>query len=144
MRFRRTALLGAILAPCLLAACDDGSISRPNDRVAPGETFWLAPGATAEVEGTGWDLTFGGVLSDDRCPVEIYCIETLLFDVRVSMKAARAGRPAETFELSWLSGPRDFAEGTLRVQMLGVEPPRHENEEIPADKYRIQLVVTRP
>ncbi len=143
MRTRSIALLLAIAAPCVLTACDHDVAGRAEKSAALGEPFWLAAGATAVIEGTGWDLTFDRVVSDDRCPVGSNCL-TWLVGVRVSLTARLDGRPPETVQVSTITGPTSFAAGHLQAQLLGVEPERYPDQEIPADQYRIQLVVSRP
>ncbi len=146
MRYRPIALL-TIVAACVFAACDHGTthgtIARGNEQAALGEPFWLAAGATTVIEGTGWDLTFDRVVSDDRCPVGSICV-TWLLGVRVSLTAKLDGRSPETVQVSTITGPTSFAAGNLQAQLLDVEPERYPNQEIPADQYRIQLVVERP
>ena len=53
----------------LLASC---STSPTTPRaVSLGDRFTLAPGQTAQVEGTGLRVTFESVTTDSRCPVDV-------------------------------------------------------------------------
>jgi hypothetical protein len=141
MRTRSIALLFAIACSCMLVACEDaaGPSSGP-ERVALGDPFWLSAGATAAVEGAGLRLAFLDVIEDTRCPVDVICITD--GDFRLAVKASVPRSPAQELELNWhLRQGSDYAR--FRIQLVGIEPPRKQGEEIPMDEYQIQLLVTR-
>ncbi len=146
MRHHSVALLLTIVAACFFAACDDGTSHgttlKSNVQASVGEPFWLQFGAAAEVRPVGLHLTFAAVLEDARCPVEYSCYTPGRF--RAEFAAELPDRPPESVEASWLAAPKDLGDGLFRLQLLAVEPAGHVNQQVPLDRYYVQLVVTQP
>jgi len=106
-----------------------------------GDRFTLAPGQTAQVEGTGLRVTFAGVSADSRCPVDVTCVWKGDAVVVVSLRPASTG--AAQHDLHTASRYASEAqEGDYRVRLVDLAPvPRQGGPPRPGD-YRATFVVT--
>jgi hypothetical protein len=124
----------------LLASC---STSPTGPRaVSVGDRFTLAPGQTAQVEGSGLRVTFESVTADSRCPLDVTCVWEGDAVVVVSLRPASAG--AAQHELHTAGRyPSEAEEGDYRVRLVDLAPaPRQGGSSRPGD-YRATFVVAR-
>jgi hypothetical protein len=131
-------VVSPFVALLLLASC--GTSPATTRAVSLGEPFTLAPGQTAQVQGTGLAVTFESVSADSRCPVDVTCVwegdAVVLVSARPGSAAPRelhtSGRNASEAEV-----------GEYRVRLVELTPvPRQGASPAPGD-YRATLVVTR-
>ena len=128
------------LVALMLLACCSTSPSAPR-AVSLAERFTLAPGQTAEVEGTGLRVTFESVSADSRCPVDVTCVweGDAVVIVSIAAGSARLQHQLHT------SGryPTEVDAGDYRVRLVEVAPvPRSTASPAPGD-YRVTLLVSR-
>ena len=130
----------SLVALLLLASCAT-SPTDPRTVRLDGE-FTLAPGQTAQVEGTGLRVTFESVTTDSRCPVDVTCVWEGDAVVVVSLRPAPAG-PAQHDLHTAGRYPSEAQEGDYRVRLVDLAPaPREGRSPGPGD-YRATFVVTR-
>jgi hypothetical protein len=124
----------------LLASCSTSPTSPRAVNV--GARFTLAPGQTAQVEGSGLRVTFESVTADSRCPVDVTCVWEGDAVVVVSLRPASAG--AAQHELHTAGRyPSEAEEGDYRVRLVDLAPaPRQGGSSRPGD-YRATFVVAR-
>jgi hypothetical protein len=155
-RFRATtlgrtggALGAAVLLTGLFTACP-ADPSAPDVRgtvvveVLPGDTFRLAPGEAAALEGADLRVQFVGVTSDSRCPEDVTCVWE--GDAGVVAHTIRTGEehvwllhtPGETI------GPRsvDIGDGWV-LELTGLLPAPQSNRPIAPVAYRAAFRVRR-
>ncbi len=107
------------------------------------DSFSLAVGETASVEGTDLSLTFDAVTRDSRCPKDVTCI---VAGEAVVVFVARAG--GEDSELTFKVPPggpgskdeRAFDRFTIAIVEL--EPETDSTKKIDASDYVATVVVT--
>lgn len=123
----------------LLASC---STSPTSPRaVSVGDRFTLAPGQTAQVDGTGLRVTFESVTADSRCPVDVTCVWEGDAVVVVSLRPASAGAAQHDLHTAGRY-PSEAQEGDYRVRLADLAPvPRPVGRPGPGD-YRATFVVT--
>ena len=132
--------LPSFVALMLLASCAT-SPSAPRV-VSLAERFTLAPGQTAEVEGTGLRVTFESVSADSRCPVDVTCVWEGDAVVMVSVQATGSARLQHELHTSGRY-PTEADAGDYRVRLVEVAPaPRSGASPAPGD-YRVTLLVSR-
>jgi len=132
--------LPSFVALMLLASCAT-SPSAPR-AVSLAERFTLAPGQTAEVEGTGLRVTFESVSADSRCPVDVTCVWEGDAVVMVSVQATGSARLQHELHTSGRY-PTEADAGDYRVRLVEVAPaPRSGASPAPGD-YRVTLLVSR-
>jgi hypothetical protein len=124
----------------LLASCSTSpSAPRP---VGLAERFTLAPGQTAQVEGTGLHVTFESVSADSRCPVDVTCVWEGDAVVIVSVQATGSARVQHELHTSGRY-PTEADAGDYHVRLVEVAPvPRSGAPPAPGD-YRVTLLVSR-
>ena len=132
--------LPSFVALMLLASCAT-SPSAPR-AVSLAGRFTLAPGQTAEVEGTGLRVTFESVSADSRCPVDVTCVWEGDAVVMVSVQATGSARLQHELHTSGRY-PTEADAGDYRVRLVEVAPaPRSGASPAPGD-YRVTLLVSR-
>lgn len=132
--------LPSFVALMLLASCAT-SPSAPR-AVSLAERFTLAPGQTAEVEGTGLRVTFESVSADSRCPADVTCVWEGDAVVMVSVQATGSARLQHELHTSGRY-PTEADAGDYRVRLVEVAPaPRSGASPAPGD-YRVTLLVSR-
>lgn len=122
----------------LLASCGTSPAAARAARV--GEPFTLAPGETAQVEGTGFAVTFESVSADSRCPSGVTCVWEGDAVVLVS------ARPATTSPRELHTSGRFATEAEVdgySVRLVELAPvPRSDASPAPS-AYRATLLVAR-
>lgn len=122
----------------LLASCGTSPAAPRSVRL--GEPFTLAPGQTAQVEGTGLSVTFEGVSADSRCPVDVTCVWE--GDAVVDVSARPDADPRRELHTSGRYAS-EAEVGEYRMRLVELAPvPRAGASPAPGD-YRATLVVTR-
>jgi hypothetical protein len=124
-------LLVLVILGTTLIACDASGAQE----VEAGDNVTLAPGesATFDVEGRRVEVTFTGVLTDSRCPIDVVCIQ--MGDALVSLVVAGA-----TVEVAFPVSTEVRVAG-VRVVLTDVQPSAKAAETIEPDDYRITLLV---
>lgn len=119
----------------LISACSDGPTApSPIDA-----QFTLAPGQTAQVQGTDLAVRFDGVSGDSRCPADAFCI--LGGDAVVHI-AVLSGTSAAPYELH--TGPmQPVRHGHLTLELVRLDPYPFSARPIEPSEYRATLRVTR-
>jgi hypothetical protein len=124
----------------LLASCAT-SPTAPR-AVSLADRFTLAPGQTAQIEGTGLRVTFESVSADSRCPVDVTCVWEGDAVVIVSVQATGSARLQHELHTSGRY-PTEADAGDYRVRLVEVAPvPRSGASPAPGD-YRVTLLVSR-
>ncbi len=132
------------------AACDggdggpvagDGTLETPLAVVGAEGTVRLAPGETARLGGGTAFVTFEGVDSDSRCPIDAVCVWEGNAAVRVRLRDP--GGDSRTVTLGTHLEPRqaEVAGWTVRLQVL--EPSPTASTSIDPDRYRAVFRVDR-
>ena len=106
------------------------------------ESFSLAVGETASVEGTDFSLRFAAVTRDSRCPKDVTCI---VAGEAVVVFVARVG--GEDSELTFKVPPRSKDEqafGRFTIAIVELEPETDSTKKIDASDYVAAVVVTGP
>ena len=122
----------------LLASCGTSPAAARPARVA--DPFTLAPGETAQVEGTGLAVTFESVSADSRCPSDVTCVWEGDAVVLVS------ARPATTSPRELHTSGRFATEAEVdgyRVRLVELVPVPRSGASPAPSAYRATLVVTR-
>ena len=104
------------------------------------ESFSLAVGETASVEGTDLSLRFVAVTRDSRCPKDVSCI---VAGEAVVVLGARVG--AEDSELMFKvppGGKDEQAFGRFTIAIVELEPETDSTKNIDAFDYVATVVVT--
>ena len=113
----------------------------PGDEVSLAEPVTLGVGQTVGIEGSGDTLTFAGVVSDSRGPVDVVCVwagEALLaFElVREDTVTARSVTLSPGSGASGVLGP-------YRLTLLELEPEPKSTAPIPPGSYEATIVLDR-
>ena len=106
------------------------------------ESFSLAVGETASVEGTDLSLSFVAVTRDSRCPKDVSCI---VAGEAVVVFAARVG--GEETELTFKvppGGKDEQAFGRFTIAIVELEPETDSTKKIDASDYVATVIVTDP
>ena len=137
----------ALVLGAALAACGGPGATELMDaellrvRVAPGDTFTLAPGQSAEIEGTGLAVQFIGVSGDSRCPVDVQCVWAGDAAVVIETTLGADQRLWKLHLPSELMGPRSVEVGGYRIELTGLDPATRSTETIPPGAYRASFSV---
>lgn len=150
-----------VLSAMVLFACGSGAASQPTTTptLPPstpvptptpfidfhpviGTPFTLTTGAIAILNGNGASLRFDGVLSDNRCPLNVQCITGGAAVVEMTASLSPSS-PEEKWMLG--IGP-DTTEPSMRT-LAGLDVELQEVEPVPGDSnsdgtVRVRLVVT--
>jgi hypothetical protein len=129
------------LVAVLAAAACDASPGRP---AALGQEVVLRVGEAVRFDEERLELCFDGVRSDSRCPAGVKCFWE--GDAVVGLSARVGSAPAVAIELHTFGrGGRaaTAAVGDLSIRLVGLAPQARLGG-IPAEEYRLTLVVTRP
>ena len=132
-----SAMAGLLLACLLVAAC--GSPTDPSE-ISLGEPFELRAGASADL-GEGFTLTFAGVKSDSRCPMDVMCVWAgdAIVTVALSNGVFRAECDLHTVPAQSQVSCQSYA-----VTMNGLTPYPASNSPIPPQDYVATLTVLKP
>ena len=103
-----------------------------------GETFRLRVGGIARV-GADFLVSFQGVSSDSRCPIDVDCVWQ--GDAVVHISAAVGRMQWTPFELHTGLEPRSVVFQDRRITLIAVEPAPRSNEQIDPARYIITLKV---
>jgi hypothetical protein len=119
-----------------------GCTHAPSEPPGPvlGERFLLRPGESASIRGDRLTITFEGILSDNRCPIDVVCITA--GEARAAFRVERPGEPADSFELDTDRNPTRAVAGH-QISLISVSPAPRSTVRIAPGDYRVELVVSR-
>lgn len=107
-----------------------------------GETFSLAVGESAAIDGENLRLTFDGVPRDNRCPRDVQCI--VAGAATVVLTAEGGGTQEElTVDIPPGGSAAGHFEG-FEITVANVEPAADTRRRIEPEDYVVTLVVERP
>jgi hypothetical protein len=130
-------LVSSSVCVALSAACS----SHPTGpgQVPLGQSFELRAGSSAIVEG-GLTITFNGVKSDSRCPMDALCVWAGDAIVAVSLSQT-GGDPAER-ELHTASAGSEASYRSYWVKLVALAPYPRSDRQIRQQDYAATLAVT--
>jgi hypothetical protein len=141
------AAVAAALA-VLAAGCGGGAVNGERQPPAGGAAgqpvdreFVLGAGRSAEVRGTGLTITFRAVERDDRCPLDVQCVQA--GEARAAFAVARAAGGDTTVVLGTRPGTETAAVGTWRIEMRSLAPAPAAGAPTPPERYEATLEVSR-
>jgi hypothetical protein len=104
---------------------------------ALGQPTELAPGQSAQVGAL--KVTFTGVLSDSRCPVDVVCVWA--GDAVAKVEVSQPQGSVETRELHTLEN-QPVTYGGFRIALVRLDPEARSTRPIAPDAYRLVVRVT--
>jgi hypothetical protein len=119
----------------LSTACGGGMPAAPG---TGGAAVTMAIGQTIAVPDTSLSLTFVGVSSDSRCPVDVVCIQ--LGEAVLELDAL-AGAGTSRFKLSTTGSARVAQVSGHRIELSSVQPDRLASRPIDPGDYRVTVHV---
>ena len=137
----------------LLTACQSAT-SAPTISAETDSEFTLAIGQSASIENAGLTVQLGNILSDNRCPSDVECVESGAVTLTISVQKDSASPSEFTLETftdnNGLAPIRHFEgmiesveyEGYL-IQVKSILPyPAQSFGEIKDTDYRVSFLVT--
>ena len=118
----------------LFALACGSSSTTPSGLNQPTE---LAPGQSAQVGPL--KITFTGVASDSRCPVDVVCVWE--GDAVARLELSQPTGAVETRDLHTIS-PQGVTYGGFQVELVRLDPAPRSTQPIPPDGYRLVVRVT--
>ena len=136
MRFRFVIAPAGAIAIALVSACSSGT-----DNTLPTDTR-LAIGDHAQIPDSPWAVQVDSLVSDSRCPADVYCIQAgdAVFAFALTSPLAD-GHPPDNPHFT-LGHTPVTSEG-FRFTLVDVTPVRHSNQGIPVASYRLTLRVEK-
>jgi hypothetical protein len=130
--------LFVIISMILAAACT-GSPAAPSGPVD--EQVTLAPGQSAAVPNTTFQLRFVGVSGDSRCPADALCIQG--GDAIVQIDVLPAAGSSTRYELH-TGNNQPARHGSYVISLVELSPYPFSSRPISPGDYRATLRVRRP
>jgi len=93
----------------------------------------LAPGQSAQASTVR--VTFEGVASDSRCPVDVVCVWEGDAVVRLLLSHPEGNGTKELHT----AGPRSASFQGIRIELVRLDPAPRTTQTIPPDRYRLVL-----
>jgi hypothetical protein len=97
----------------------------------------LAPGQSAQVGPL--KVSFSGVASDSRCPVDVVCVWA--GDAVARIELSQPTGAVETRELHTMS-PQGVTYGSYQIELVRLDPAPRSTQPIPPASYRLVVRVT--
>ena len=97
----------------------------------------LEYGEDIRLEGSVLRLSFGDVLDDSRCPVDVTCVWE--GNGRVVIGIAAGMGPTHPLVLNTSLEPRSVVWSEVRVTLLDLNPTPHAGSGIPLEAYTVRL-----
>jgi hypothetical protein len=116
------------------------SIASTDQTVVLGQSFRLARGKTAEVQGRGVRVRFEEVLDDSRCPARVQCVWA--GDASIVLRLAQAGRETSVDTLRLTREPHAVTYRGYIVRLEGLEPARQQDAPPRPEAYVASLMVS--
>lgn len=147
-------ILGILLSAVIITACQTASPPPPVVGEL-GQEFTLAPGQTAEINGTDLSITLASVPGDARCPLDIECTESGPVTVSIQVRSGSGASQEYTLQVFTdtdgrvpegpFEGMQDRVENDGNViRVRSVLPfPQASMTEIKAGEYRVSILVTK-
>lgn len=133
-------------AAVLVIGCGGGAVNEK--RPAAGDAghpvdreFVLGAGRSAEVRGTGLTIAFRAVEHDDRCPLDVQCVQA--GEARAAFAVTRAAGGDTTVVLGTRPGTETAAVGTWRIELRSLAPVPTAGVPTPPERYEATLEVSR-
>ncbi len=133
---RRAGARLAVMA-LVLTACSNPAASS----AVPDRDFELRAGESVRLEGSDLVLRFVSVPSDSRCPTDVQCVHA--GDATVRLHAQGGGAPDASLDLHTNDEPKEGAQGSFLVRLLGLRPLPRAGRPVPAADFVATLRVTR-
>lgn len=119
-----------------------------------GKEFALVSGQSAKLQDAGLTVTFKGVLSDGRCPLDIECAESGPVALAVTLQVGSEAPQELVFqtftndfgnvpEIEFQGMQTNVEIGDLLLQVRKVLPFPVSNTEIEPDEYFVSFLVTK-
>lgn len=132
---RRTPVLIPGLVGLLAIVSCSGEPTGP----APGESFTLAPGERVSLAPLDMEVRFLEVSGDSRCPLRAECVWA--GDGAVLLELSPRDGDATLHTLHTTEGPDALTLGRYELTLLGLDPYPELPDVIPAEDYRVELVL---
>jgi hypothetical protein len=132
---RSVALIASLLG---VLACDDANPVGPT--VPLGESFVLAPGETASIQGASINVRFVSVLSDSRCPSDAFCIQA--GDAVVHISVGSIGGGLKEYDLHTVN-MQPVTHDVFSISLVQLSPSPLTTSTIKPGEYRATFRVTR-
>ena len=137
------AIRGVCSVVVLTTACvrqPEPAAARADQTVVLGQSFRLARGKTAEVQGRGLRIRFEDVLEDSRCPAGVQCVWA--GDARVVLRLTQSGHETWVDTLRLTLEPHAVTHGGYLVRLEGLAPARQQEAPPKPEAYVASLVVS--
>jgi len=127
-----------------LVGCDTSTESSTPSNVPAGlnTPFTLSVGQTGLLNAEHLSVTFLGVPSDTRCPVDIVCMQA--GDATLSIRAEKGGKPGVNLAIALSDDPQTAMFEGYAIDARRLLPDQMTGRTIPAGEYTVTLVVNRP
>jgi hypothetical protein len=99
----------------------------------------LRYGEERRVDGTVLRVSFGSVLEDSRCPVDVTCVWA--GNAKVEIGIAMGTGPTHPLQLNSTVEPRSAVWNGVGVTLLEVKPEARSTRSIPTGEYLVRLRV---
>ena len=130
----------AVLFAALLATSCGATPTGPS--VPLNQQFTLAPSESALIADEGLVLQFVRVSGDSRCPADALCIQG--GDAEVLIRASEGRVATATYDLHTGDSTRAAVRhGSLRIELVELQPYPFSSQPFTPDKFRATLRVTR-
>ena len=132
----------ALLAAGGLASCSPLGTVEPPRAVSLDQPFALSIGERVHTDGQALRISFEAVVEDSRCPVGVVCVWE--GNARVRLAVQHRGEEPIPVELDTSTRPTPAAGvAGYRIELERVEPDPKPQGEVPRERYRAHLRVTR-
>jgi hypothetical protein len=130
--------LGAALLLAAALGCAHAGAPRAGPTADLGERFTLRPGESAAIGRTPAEITFERILSDNRCAVDVVCIQA--GEARAWFRLDAEQGHADTFTLDTDRNATAVVSG-YRISLLSVSPAPRSAVRIDPRNYTVELTV---
>lgn len=139
----RSTIIPALAAVAALACGQAGEPIEPERTysVQAGDTVELRTGESAVLGSGGARITFTGVASDSRCPVDVTCVWAGDAHVRLDATGADGGERVLDLHTAVPPLQADFAGFTIRL--IDVLPARRQGDDLGPRDYSVRLTISR-
>jgi hypothetical protein len=130
-----------VVASAACAGSTEPEVELANSALDAEGSLVMAVGDHVRVRGTTLWVTFLGLESDSRCPVDVTCVWA--GDAEVELALVVGTGPSVPSVLHWNTqmGPASAEAGPYRVSLVAIEPVARSDRVIREDEYRVRLTV---
>jgi hypothetical protein len=138
----RTSLMAFSSTLLVVGATGCGASTGPDitpgfDLLPASREIVLEHGEEIRLEGTVLRLSFGEVLEDSRCPVDVTCVWEGNGQVVIGFAAGMG--PTHSLTLNTSLGPLSAVWSGIRVTLLELTPTPHAETDILPEEYAVRL-----